>query len=198
MPSHGSNAWSTVAAARDASPDAVFRTTKHAAGLAATLDPPTSTGAYFAPGMQHRYSLWRIWNPALPRFALIGLNPSTADELVNDPTVRRCIGFAERDGFGGLIMLNLFAFRATDPKEMFAARDPVGARNDAVLDAVASQIPGTVAAWGVHGAHTGRGAAVLTRLRGLRCFGVTKHGHPKHPLYLPGSTRLVPIGTARS
>jgi hypothetical protein len=198
MPSHGRAAWAAVTAARDASADAVFRTTDHARGLAATLSPPTPTGAYFARGMRHRYSLWRVWDPSRPLFAVVGLNPSTADERENDPTVRRCVGFAEREGCGGLVMLNLFAYRATDPRDMLAARDPVGRHNDAVIDAVMARIPRTVAAWGVHGGHGGRGAELLARLPHLSCFGVTRNGHPKHPLYLAGSTPIVPIASAFS
>lgn len=148
------------------------------------------SGAQFSPCRTWRYALWRKWaQPVEPRYCVfIGLNPSTADEVDNDPTVRRCIGYARAWDFDGLYMMNIFAFRATDPQDMRAADDPVGPQNDAALRLVCHS-PYTrmvVAAWGVHGAYRERGQAVLALLQDcrLRCLGVTKAGHPKHPLYL--------------
>jgi len=153
------------------------------------------TGARISLDRVYRYHLWRTWDDDAPRFVVIGLNPSTADETVDDPTIRRCIGFARREGCGGLDMVNLFAFRATDPASMKAASDPIGDANDAVIAAVITTRASDriVAAWGVHGAFLGRGAAVARTCPTLRCFGVTKDGHPKHPLYLSSSTPLVPF-----
>jgi len=87
------------------------------------------SGATFSTDRVYRYALWRVWDAALPSFVVIGLNPSTADETENDPTIRRCIGFAKREGCGGLVMLNLFAVRATDPRVMMAHPEPIGPDN---------------------------------------------------------------------
>ena len=145
----------------------------------------------------YRYALTRIWGAGPKRCAFIGLNPSTADETADDPTIRRCVGFAKAWGCDGLVMLNLFAFRATDPKVMLAAADPVGPENDAYLKRLVVQEGPTVAAWGVHGSHRGRSLAVLDLLEyPLFCLGRTKDGKPKHPLYLPASAPLLPFNAA--
>lgn len=142
--------------------------------------------AEFSPCRLYRYALWRVLDPAKPPVMFVGLNPSTADETRNDPTVRRCIGFARSWGFGTLIMSNIFAFRATDPRDMRAVDDPVGPENDRVLLELARGAKRIVAAWGVHGQHRGRGSIVAHLLQpfGLLCLGVTKDGHPRHPLML--------------
>ena len=153
----------------------------------------TLSGAEFSPCRTWRYNLWRCWAPEKRMAVFIGLNPSTADEKVDDPTIRRCIGFARQWGCGGIHMLNLFAFRATDPKVMKAATDPVGPDNDATIAAVCVNHRPVVACWGVHGEHLGRADAVLAMVDGLKCFGLTKDGYPKHPLYLPGSAGLIDL-----
>jgi hypothetical protein len=130
-----------------------------------------------------RYELTRIWDRSLPRLGILGLNCSTADAVKDDPTVRREIGFAKSLGFGSLYKGNIFAYRATDPKKMKRALDPVGPENDRL-----------VVAWGTHGSFLVRDRAVAKLLEGreLWCFGTTKDGHPKHPLYLKRTTPLVP------
>lgn len=138
----------------------------------------------------YRYALWRIWNPAAPRFIVIGLNPSTATEEKNDPTIKRCIAFAQRERCGGYIMLNLFALRSTDPKALYGADDPIGPANDTIIDALVAAGGRTVAAWGRHGVLLNRDLAVRRRVRGLECFAINKDGTPGHPLYLPGMTPL--------
>lgn len=153
-------------------------------------------GASFSPCRTWRYALWRIWDAPKGMVAFIGLNPSTADETTNDPTVRRCINFANDWGYGGLWMLNLFAYRATDPREMKAFAAPVGPDNNHVLTAVSHQAIITVAAWGVHGSFDGRDKFALEQLldrNRLKCLGKTKDGHPKHPLYLPKNATLIPM-----
>lgn len=152
-------------------------------------------GATFSPDQRYRYELWREWGEWLGTggtFVVIGLNPSTADERNDDPTIRRCIAFAKREGCGRLVMLNLFALRATNPKVMLQHADPVGPQNDDFYHPFTTS-PNciVVAAWGAHGAHRGRGAEVAARIPNLLCFGHTKDGHPKHPLYLRGDTPLV-------
>lgn len=157
-------------------------------------------GAMFSACRTWRYALWRTWNQSFGHCMFIGLNPSTADETKNDPTVRRCIGFAKAWGFGGLYMLNLFAFRATRPREMMKAADSVGPANDKYLRHYREFAGLTIAAWGVHGIFLDRALSVL-RLRiglgskqvplgaDLWCLGRTRHGHPRHPLYVPGEVK---------
>ena len=126
------------------------------------------------------------------------LNPSTADEFKLDPSCARARNYAERWGFGGVIVTNLFAWRATDPGEMKAARDPVGRGNDAAILRAARRAKLVVCAWGNHGAHLGRATSVLENLRSggisLTYLRMNGSGHPAHPLYLPG--KLEQIGRA--
>lgn len=150
--------------------------------------------AVFSPCRKWRYSLFRIWDDSIRPVAFIGLNPSTADEENDDPTVRRCINYARAWGAGGLVMLNAFAYRATDPRDMKAARDPVGPDNDKALAFNAKAASLVVAAWGVHGAFMDRGEAVRRLVPGLHCLGVTKEGFPKHPLYLRKDLKAFPYG----
>jgi hypothetical protein len=141
---------------------------------------------------RYRYLLTRVWDPAGPRALFVMLNPSTATEVQNDPTVERCERRARTLGFGAFRVTNIFAWRATDPKEMRAQPDPVGPENDrAILESVdwaAGPEARIVCAWGAHGAHLARGAAVerLLRNTGRELFhlGLTKAGDPKHPLYI--------------
>lgn len=114
----------------------------------------------------------------------IGLNPSTADEVNNDPTVTRCINFSKAWGYGAFCMTNIFAYRATDPKVMKAQPEPVGPDNDKWLVEIAREAGIVIAAWGVHGEHLNRGKEVVDLLDEIHCLGRTKKGYPKHPLYL--------------
>ena len=114
--------------------------------------------AAFNEARTHRYLLARSWQPGLPVMTWIMLNPSTADAFADDPTIRRCVSFARREGCGGIVVTNLFALRATDPRELRLHSDPVGACNDQVIDAHAC---GTVVvAWGAGGNLSGRGGQV--------------------------------------
>lgn len=137
---------------------------------------------------RYRYLLTRIWEPEGRRALFIMLNPSTATEVQNDPTVERCERRARALGFGGFRVANIFAWRDTDPKNMRAADAPVGAQNDAQIVESCDWADQIIAAWGSHGDHLGRGAAMETILRktGRPVFhlGLTKAGHPKHPLYI--------------
>lgn len=144
-------------------------------------------GAIFSLCRTWRYVLWRVWDKSLPKVAFIGLNPSTADETQDDPTIRRCMGYASSWGYGGIHMLNLFAFRATDPTVMKAADQPIGPENNYIMRRYAEAAALRIAAWGAHGEHKNRGADVRRLLSnlGLHHLGLTKDGHPKHPLYLP-------------
>lgn len=156
------------------------------------------TGAIFSDCRKWRYILWRRWDRELPPCIFIGLNPSTADETTDDPTIRRCIGFARRWGYGSLYMLNIFAYRATEPADMKAADDPIGPRNDRWLEEAVRETlkagGGAVAAWGAHGNFADRQKAVAALLSGfeLQCLGTTRSGCPKHPLYLAQTTEREP------
>lgn len=145
--------------------------------------------AVYSPCEAYRYLLTRVWNPAGPKALFVMLNPSTATEFQNDPTVERCERRARALGFGAFRVTNIFAFRATDPRVMRAVGDPVGPANDAAIRASAMDwADRIICAWGTHGAHLGRGAQVEALLRGtgqaLFTLGLSKDGHPKHPLYI--------------
>jgi len=149
--------------------------------------------ATLSPCRKYRYELWRIWDPARKPAVFIGLNPSTADETQDDPTIRRCKSFAERFDCGGLCMINLFAFRATDPEAMKAATDPIGPDNDNHLLSCCAQAGVIVCAWGAHGSYRDREKQVCWLLKfNMKCLGRTKDGQPRHPLYLKKDTELVP------
>jgi hypothetical protein len=146
--------------------------------------------AEFSPCRLYRYTLWRWWGPApgdVDRgyVVFVGLNPSTADEVNDDPTIRRCIAFARAWGFSGLCMVNLFAFRSKEPADMLAAEDPVGPENDVWLKRLVSKAGLVVAAWGVHGTHMARDTQVKQLIPEMHYLRLTKDGHPGHPLYLP-------------
>lgn len=147
-------------------------------------------GADISPCGRYRYALWRKWGPG-GTCMFVGLNPSTADATLDDPTIRRCIGFARSWGYGGLMMTNLFAWRATQPRDMMAADDPVGPDNDVTLRTAYLNAEVTVAAWGAYGTYGGRHNAVRAMLPRLHYLRLTKDGHPGHPLYLPASLRPV-------
>lgn len=145
-----------------------------------------SKGAQFSKCRKYRYALWRTWQEDPGYVMFIGLNPSTADETEDDPTIRRCIGFAKAWGFGGIHMLNLFAFRATNPKELKKASDPIGSENNHYLKMYLDSGGLNIACWGTHGAFKDRGEAVIELLgrENLSCLDTIRYGYPKHPLYL--------------
>lgn len=145
--------------------------------------------ANFSSCRKFRYTLWRIWGDSSDYAMFVGLNPSTADENEDDPTIRRCIAFARNWGYSGLCMTNLFAFRATKPADMMNADDPIGPDNDKWLCDMASQAAIVVAAWGIHGTFADRHRTVSQLLPRLHYLRLTKHGHPRHPLYLPRTLR---------
>lgn len=151
----------------------------------------TKSAAVLSPCRTFRYSLTREWGSG-PAVLFVGLNPSTADEATDDPTIRRCIGFARAWGFGRLEMANLFAFRATDPSDMRAASDPVGPDNDRHLRELATACQMAVAAWGASGTFRSRDVQVRVMLPRLHYLRLTKAGHPGHPLYLPAHLRPTP------
>ena len=162
------------------------------------LENLQASAACFSKCRKYRYVLRRVWDVSQPVCVFVGLNPSTADEKVNDPTVRRCMGYAYGWGYGGVVMMNLFALRATDPKVMLAHQDPVGKDNDFYLNLYAKVADAThaaiVCAWGAHGSHRQRSTAVRMLLMPywpLRCLKKLASGEPGHPLYLKRDLRLI-------
>lgn len=159
----------------------------------------------FSPCRCYRYTLWREWlggvlllpDGASPdRYLMvIGLNPSTADETQDDPTIRRCIGFAKRWGFGALCMTNLFAWRDTLPANMKKAPDPIGVDNGRWLCEIAENAGMVLAAWGKDGRFLDRDAMLLSSLKAMNvqvhALKINKDGTPMHPLYAAGDT--VPV-----
>lgn len=148
--------------------------------------------AEFSPCRQYRYVLWRRWGDLLSGngkyLMVIGLNPSTADETADDPTIRRCIDFAKRWGFSALCMTNLFAWRDTLPENMKKAAEPIGIENDGYLVELGDAAGMVLAAWGKHGSHMGRAKKVLAHLTTVHALKVNKDGSPMHPLYVKGDT----------
>jgi len=153
-----------------------------------------ATGAKFSPCLCYRYALWRQWNPELPMINFIMLNPSTADEVKNDPTVERCERRAREMQFGTLYVTNLYAWRATDPKELKKVADPVGPENTAEILHWAKRAAMVICAWGIRGE---RGGEVRTLLRAagvqLHCLKKTDGDHPWHPLYVPYAKQPEPF-----
>jgi hypothetical protein len=156
---------------------------------------PVRKHAILSPCGTYRYQLTRWWGRGAP-MTFIMLNPSTADGEVDDPTIRRCMSFARRDGYSGIVVVNLYALRATDPREIDRHPDPDGPCNLAYLEE-AAQVSGErgyplVCAWGTRGGHHGRFVAELLAGQGgnLQCLGTTLEGHPRHPLYVAANQPL--------
>lgn len=157
------------------------------------------TSARLSDDRRYRYLLVRRWDNTLPDATFVMLNPSTADERDDDPTIRKCIGFAKRWGCGGIKVVNLYAYRATQPHDCFAADDPIGgAEADAAIihaaeSAAALRWP-LVAAWGAN-EKGARAAEVLAweAMRHAQCLGFTRSGQPRHPLMLSYATPLEPL-----
>ena len=158
-----------------------------------TQDGKISTALY-SPCETYRYTLTREWDEAGKRLLFIMLNPSTATELKNDPTIERCERRARALGFGAFRACNLFAFRATDPRDLKRAKDPIGPDNLAQIMKSAQWADSILCAWGTHGAYMGLGPAIeaLLRQQGFKLYhlGLSKGGHPRHPLYVSYDTKL--------
>ena len=151
----------------------------------------TPAGATFSRCRRWRYLLWRSWDASKPAANFLMLNPSTADEFQLDPSCTRARNYAERWGFGALVVTNIFGWRSTDPAMLKAVKDPVGRGNDAAILKAASESKIVVCAWGNHGAHMDRGTEVKALLREHRVpihfLRMNSGGHPAHPLYLPAT-----------
>ncbi|MEB3357573.1 MAG: DUF1643 domain-containing protein [Synechococcales bacterium] len=147
----------------------------------------TPSGAVFSACQTYRYALWRVWDDQKPWVLFLGLNPSTADGTRDDPTCRRCIGYAQSWGYGGVYVANLFAYRATHPYDLKAAEYPVGPETDEWIRDLNQRAARVIVAWGNHGSFLGRDRTVFPLLTHPHCLAVTQIGHPAHPLYLKKS-----------
>lgn len=145
---------------------------------------------------RYRYHLTRTWEPAGQKALFVMLNPSTATEVQNDPTVERCERRARALGFGAFRVTNIFAWRDTDPRAMKRAADPVGPANNAAILDGCTWADRIIAAWGTHGAHLSRGPVVEALMRNtgqtIYHLGLSQSGHPKHPLYIAYSQQPLP------
>lgn len=166
--------------------------------LALGLPETTHRTAVLSEDGLYRYTLTRRWGAGRP-VVFVMLNPSTADAEVDDPTIRRCVGFARREGCGTLEVVNLFAWRATDPLFLPLQSDPVGPHNDEWIRDRVVPAKIVIAAWGARGDLLDRADAVKAMLPPGKTFalGFTKDGHPKHPLYLSRNAALVPMEVSR-
>lgn len=150
-------------------------------------------GATYSNCERYRYTLWDIWRPGKPQINFLMLNPSTANEIKNDPTIERCSRRARQWGYGGLWITNIFAYRATDPKDMMAFANPIGKQNMRTIIDVATkpEVERVVCAWGSNGGHMGRSCQVMFEFNhlelDLKCYALRfcDDGEPQHPLYVP-------------
>ena len=156
-----------------------------------TVAEAMERSATLSPCRAYRYALWRRWGRG-PYAMFIGLNPSTADETNDDPTIRRCIAFARAWGYEALCMTNLFAYRATNPADLKKTSEPIGWGNDRTLRDLAPGAGVVVAAWGAGGSYLRRSDSVRLMVPGLHYLRLTKDGHPGHPLYLPANLEPQP------
>lgn len=181
----------------------------HALAKFKTMNLNELAKTVFSPCRLYRYTLWRKWDcdsltgcsddlkHSHEFVQFIGLNPSTADETRDDPTIRRCIAFAKSWGYGAMCMTNLFAFRATDPKQMMKKENLADIDNQHHILSCGSEAAIVVAAWGVNGTFACRDLTVKQWLSQAKIpvfhLGLTKEGHPKHPLYLPKTLTPIPL-----
>lgn len=148
----------------------------------------TQSEAVYSNCMRYRYLLTRVWDDTAKRVLFVMLNPSTADEQRNDPTIERCERRSRALGFGAMRIANLFAYRTTRPDDLKRATGPIGPANDMLLAEACDWADTVICAWGVHGDHLQRGATVADLIAGsgtrMVHLGLTKHGLPRHPLYV--------------
>ncbi len=164
------------------------------------VNDPRASGATFDETGAYRYALWRVWDTDGPSIVFVMLNPSKADAESDDPTIRRCVGFARAWGYGALTVVNLFAFRAACPRTLHQTADPVGPDNDRHLRDALASAPTVVFAWGNHGGLHERdraiGALLLRESKqpsAALCLGTTGVGQPRHPLYVRADTVPYPF-----
>lgn len=156
----------------------------------------TNSGAVISECGKYRYRLWRIWDKSKPLVGFCMLNPSTADASVDDPTIRRLIGFAKAWGYGGFIVVNLFALRTPKPVMLKTAADPFGPDNSKHISEVAEMVDTMVCAWGTHGKFAMAdklGLARMYKRTKTTALHINADGSPKHPLYIKGDAVPVPF-----
>ena len=164
------------------------------------LVAPTGAAGAIVRGC-YRYLLWREWDANRSRLLWILLNPSLADAATEDPTLGRCVAFSRLWGYGGLEIVNLFAYRSPYPSDLLHAADPVGPENDQFISDAAQRASGVLLAWGQRGRYLQRDRAVLALFAGQQmlapqCLGLTKVGCPRHPLYVKSTTPPTPLPQA--
>ena len=145
----------------------------------------------------YRYLLQRSWDVQLQAVCFIMLNPSTADDKKDDPTIRRCIGYAQKFGYGSLYVVNLFALRATNKTEIQTTENPIGPENDQWIEQLSKKTDCIIAAWGNDGKYLNRSQDILKKLsqegRIVYCLKISKQNEPCHPLYLKKESVLLPL-----
>ena len=147
--------------------------------------------ATFSDCRKYRYALSRTWDSKKKTVLFIGLNPSTADENIDDPTIRRCINYAQNWGYGSLLMVNLFAYRATIPTELKNVKNPIGNDNDLHITELLKKADLAVATWGNEGSLLNRDKDVKKIIPNLMCLKINKSGQPAHPLYQKKDLKLI-------
>lgn len=169
--------------------------TKQALIVRQAKEGGTSSVATYSPCERYRYELTRTWDLQNGRILFVMLNPSTATEFKNDPTVARCESRAKHLGFGSYRVCNIFALRSADPFELYQSDNPIGEENDEAIKRGCDWADTIVCAWGNHGKFLNRGKEVehLMRMTGkqLTSLGITKIKYPKHPLYIPHLQPLI-------
>lgn len=150
----------------------------------------TLTGAIFSEDRKYRFALWRRWNKIRPLMLLIGLNPSKADEVRNDPTITRGISRANKEGFGGFFMGNLYGLVSTQPEALLKNSDSVGELTDYWLEEMIKASVRQLCGWGSFKAVKQRSALILSMIREPYCLGINADGQPKHPLYISYDTPM--------
>jgi len=161
------------------------------------IDLTIPTGAIFSDDGQYRYALWRVWSQTRPPLMFVGLNPSTANGTANDPTITRLMGRADQEGFGAILAGNLYALVSSAPGVLLQGGDVVGPETDSYLRQMIDMAGQVLCAWGSFPAVKNRAPAVLSIVPAPYCLGVNKDGHPKHPLYISYSTKMVKMGQIR-
>lgn len=157
-----------------------------------------TSSAFISECGQYRYELRRTWDESRPKVMFIMLNPSTADAEIDDPTIRRCVGFAKSWGYGGILVGNLFAYRATEPKTLLTVNDPIGRDNIEHIMELLKECEKVICAWG-NGKLVERVFKKMNKeykpfaenLKGLYYLELANDGTPKHPLYLKGHLKPV-------
>lgn len=149
--------------------------------------------AMLSPCLQYRFALSRAWKPNKKVMGFIMLNPSTADDKIDDPTIKKIMGIANLQGYGALLVANLFALRSPQPKALYHAQDPIGPSNDYWINQVVRWSNIVVCAWGNHGSFKNRGSYVKGIVPSPKrfVFGFNKNGEPTHPLFLSPTTKLL-------